>query len=185
MLATGLGNSGCFGGFALTKKLFAFNSGISGKWVRWLVFLLFFLVGVYAVASLIDALVLNSVEFWTGKKPISSTQVHQDKDAKAVVSAPDKDTVVIDIHRNKAKVGRVALTRMQDAILLETENGERYYVRDRHSAKDDTEIVDAQGRAVAVMGAREWSKAQSGMARGHSCAQALAQVWMAQGPAKI
>lgn len=184
-LAAGVGSSGCFGGFALTKKLYGFNSDISGKWVRWLVFLLFFLVGVYAVASLIDALVLNSVEFWTGKRPISSTQVHEDKDRKAVVSAPDQDKVVIDMHRGKAKVGRVALTRLQDAIMLESSKGQRFYVRDRQGAPQDTEIVDEHGNALAQLDGREWDRVQLAMQQGQGPAQALARVWMAPGAAQI
>lgn len=185
VLVTGLGSSGCFGGFALTKKLYAFNSGISGKWVRWLVFLLFYCFGVYFVTAVIDGLVLNSVEFWTGKQPLSSTQVHEGKDAKALVSAPDQDTVVIEMHRGKAKVGRVALTRLEGAIMLESSNGHRYYVRDRQDTVEDTEIVDAQGQTLAQLGAREWDQVKIGMQQGQGPAEALAQVWMTPGPAKL
>lgn len=185
VVGAGFSGSGCYGGFALTKKLYAFNGGISGKWVRWLVFLLFYAFGVYAVAAIIDGLILNSVEFWTGERPLSSTTVHEEQDRKAVVSAPDQDTVVIEMHKGKAKVARVALTRLQGAILLESEKGQRFYVRDAQEAKQDTEIVDAQGHAVAKLQAREWRQVQSGMQGGQGPAQALARVWMTQGPAKI
>lgn len=184
-LATGVGTTGCFGGFALTKKLYAFNSDISGKWVRWLVFLLFFVFGVYGFTSFIDALVLNSIEFWTGKRALSSTKVHQAKHRKALVSAPDADTVVIDMQEGEAKVGRVALIRLENAIMLESEDGRRYYVRDRAGAKRETEIVDAQGSALAQLGARDWARVQSRMQDGQGPAEALAQLWMAQGPAQI
>lgn len=183
-LATGLGSSGCFGGFALTKKLYEFNSAISGKWVRWLVFLLFFAFAVYAFASLIDALVLNSVEFWTGQRPLSSTQVHQDKKRKAVVSAPDPDTVVIDMHHGKAKVGRVAMTRIENAILLESK-GRRYYVRDPQGRSGDTEIVDIHGTALASLSAQDWKRAQASMRAGQGPALAFAQMQMAQGSAQL
>lgn len=183
-LAAGLGSSGCYGGFALTRKLYAFNSEISGKWVRWLVFLLFYMFFVYGFAALIDGLILNSVEFWTGKRPLSSTQVHQDKDRKAVASAQDENTVVIDMHRGKAKVARVTMTRFEDAILLESD-GQRFYVRDAQGGKDETEIVDAQGKALAQLSAREWARTQAAMEQGQGSADALAQVWMDQGPVTI
>lgn len=171
----------------MTKKLYMFNTGISGKWVRWLVFLLFFCAGVYAVASVIDALILNSVEFWTGKRPLSSTTTHQAKDAKAVVSAPGQDTLVIEVYRGKTKVQSVALTRLQDAIQLETANGHRFFARDRQSrgADSDTQIVDATGNTLALLDASEWARAQAAMERGYTSCEALAQVWMVPGPVEL
>lgn len=65
-----LSNAACFGSFPLTKKVYTFNKNVSpDKWVRELVFLAIGpLVPVYGVAGLIDVLILNSIEFWTGKE---------------------------------------------------------------------------------------------------------------------
>jgi hypothetical protein len=69
-----LGSSGCFGSFNLTRKLYGFNKDVSkDKFVRELVFLGLNIVPIYGVAGFIDAVVANTVEFWTGENPISMT----------------------------------------------------------------------------------------------------------------
>src|SRR5688500_7596485 len=65
--------SGCFGKFSLTRAMWDFNKNISGnKFVQWAVFLVMVIVPVYGIGTLVDALVINSIEFWTGSNPISS-----------------------------------------------------------------------------------------------------------------
>jgi len=63
----------CFGSFNLTRKLMGFNQSVSSnKWIRWFVFLGLYILPVYAFASLADIFFANSVEFWTGKNPITA-----------------------------------------------------------------------------------------------------------------
>ena len=61
--------SSCIGSFGLTNKLLAWNKGLSNKFVNELVFIL--ISPAYAVCSLADLLVLNTVEFWTDSKVIA------------------------------------------------------------------------------------------------------------------
>ncbi len=59
----------CFGSFNLTRKAYHFNKSVSSdKWVRWLVFLA--MSPIYPLASVVDMLFANSVEFWSGNNPI-------------------------------------------------------------------------------------------------------------------
>lgn len=61
--------SACFGSFNLTRKSYHFNKSVSpDKWVRWLVFLA--MSPIYPLASLVDMLFANCVEFWSGNNPI-------------------------------------------------------------------------------------------------------------------
>lgn len=65
------GTSGCFGSFNLTRKLYVFNKTVSkDKFVRELVFLGLNVVPIYGISAFIDAVVANTVEFWTGTNPI-------------------------------------------------------------------------------------------------------------------
>ena|SRR5262245_17986940 len=65
-------STACFGSFSLTHKVYHFNKSVSpDKWIRWLVFLTLAILPVYALASLVDVLFANSVEFWTGSNPIT------------------------------------------------------------------------------------------------------------------
>ena len=71
MVAFSIMFSSCIGSFQLTSKLKNFNDGIGSKWVNELVFLAFCIVPVYELSALADVLVLNSIEFWSGKKALA------------------------------------------------------------------------------------------------------------------
>lgn len=63
--------TGCFGEFSLTRKVYEFNQNVGGKFVNELVFLAFCAIPVYEAATFIDAVILNTIEFWTGSNPLS------------------------------------------------------------------------------------------------------------------
>lgn len=177
-------SSGCFGGFALTRKLYGFNEGVSNKWMRWLVFLLFYVFQVYTVTVIVDTFIFNSIEFWTGKRPLSAIESVEQGDQKAVVRAESPDRVVIDMQRGKAKVSRIALTRLDDAVMLESEDGRKFFVRDLHTPGDvHTEIVDSAGQALANMDSLQWKQVQAHMEKGEAPSLAMQTVFMRQGPA--
>jgi hypothetical protein len=79
LLSFGSLSAACFGGFNLTRKLWVFNDGVSpSKFVKWLLFLGLVIVPIYEISALVDMLVLNSVEFWTGKNPVTANEVRED-----------------------------------------------------------------------------------------------------------
>ncbi|HEX9779902.1 MAG TPA: DUF3332 domain-containing protein [bacterium] len=65
--------SGCYGPFLLTKKLHQWNGQVGDKWAQEIVFLVFAWLPVYGLATLGDAIVFNSIEFWTGNNPMDET----------------------------------------------------------------------------------------------------------------
>lgn len=71
MMGTGLLQTGCFGEFALVRKVYAFNQDISNKFVRTLVFYGLNIIPVYSIAGTIDFYILNLIEFWTGSNPMA------------------------------------------------------------------------------------------------------------------
>ncbi len=60
----------CIGSFGLTGKLYSWNKKQT-KWVDELIFLALCIVPVYEVSLFIDAIILNSIEFWTGSNPVA------------------------------------------------------------------------------------------------------------------
>lgn len=64
--------SSCIGSFGLHSKLVSWNQGIGTKFVNELVYLAFNIIPVYGVCYLADALVINSIEFWSGSNPTAS-----------------------------------------------------------------------------------------------------------------
>ncbi len=62
---------GCYGSFNLVKKVHHFNGDVGNEWVNELVFLGFVILPIYSFATLGDAIIFNTIEFWGGTNPIS------------------------------------------------------------------------------------------------------------------
>jgi hypothetical protein len=129
MLATMLVTAGgCYGSFELVKKVHKFNGTLGNKFVNELGFLVMNIVPVYSVAAFIDAVVLNSIEFWTGKNPSTSAN-----DAVVPLDATTSMT----------------LRGADGSILLSSrsENGVQQYVFEKGT--DGTIVRDLQGNQLA------------------------------------
>ena len=75
LLVLGLAASGCYGPFTLTRKVHTWNGGVSdNKWIVEGVFLICAWLPVYGIATLADAVIFNSVEFWTGSNPLKESR---------------------------------------------------------------------------------------------------------------
>ena len=61
----------CYGKFQLTRKLYVWNGSLGNKWVNTAVMWIFFILPVYEVVGFIDFVILNVIEFWTGKNPLA------------------------------------------------------------------------------------------------------------------
>ena len=71
LLAASLLVSGCYGPFNLTRRLYNWNGQAgSTKWEKEFVFILLAWLPVYGLTTLGDAVIFNSMEFWTGKNPV-------------------------------------------------------------------------------------------------------------------
>ncbi|MEK6665222.1 MAG: DUF3332 family protein [candidate division NC10 bacterium] len=71
--------AGCYGGFTLTKALYKFNGEIrvngdqqTNRVAQSVVMVILVIVPVYQLAALADAVIVNSIEFWTGKNPMTA-----------------------------------------------------------------------------------------------------------------
>ncbi len=71
-VALAFGVQGCYGKFALVQKVHKFNGSFGNKFVNELMFLVMYIIPVYGIAALVDAVVVNSIEFWTGKNPVTA-----------------------------------------------------------------------------------------------------------------
>jgi len=71
--AVGALSAGGFGKFQLTRKLYDVNSAIDDKYVRSAATWIFVIP--YAVTGLLDLVIFNVIEFWTGENPVVSAPV--------------------------------------------------------------------------------------------------------------
>jgi hypothetical protein len=112
---------GCFGGFELTKKTYQFNKEVSpDKWIRWLVFLLITIVPIYGIAMLVDAIAMNSMEFWTGKNPVlagTERTFHGEDGDVALVRYGFDGVVDVRITRADGSEQQLRLMRAADSVV--------------------------------------------------------------------
>ena len=59
--------SSCIGSFPVFHKVLDWNRGLGDRFVNELVFIAFNIIPVYPVTWLVDFLVTNSIEFWSGQ----------------------------------------------------------------------------------------------------------------------
>lgn len=70
---TALGAAGCLGSFKLTTGMWDWNKkATDDKWLNELIFLGMVIIPVYEIGLLVDAIVLNSIEFWKGEESVST-----------------------------------------------------------------------------------------------------------------
>jgi len=61
----------CYGPFNATRRVHEWNGEVGNTWVNEGVFLAFVILPVYGFASLGDALIFNTIEFWGGENPVN------------------------------------------------------------------------------------------------------------------
>lgn len=78
----------CIGSFGLTKKCYNWNQSMGDKWINELVFIGLSILPVYELCVFADAVVLNTIEFWTGSNPVASnTTVIDTENGKYIVES--------------------------------------------------------------------------------------------------
>ena len=87
-LLMGVAAGGCYGTFPLTNALYRANGNISDSTIlNSIVMIILALFGAWGVCILVDAILLNSVEFWSGDDINISQSVTRD-DGTTVTLAP-------------------------------------------------------------------------------------------------
>jgi hypothetical protein len=95
--ATILMQTGCYGSFGLTKKVYEFNGSVGDKFLNTIVFWAFCILPVYEVAGFLDVVLFNLLEFWTGSNPIAMNE--GDIDIQ-MLKAGDKEYLVTTTRNN-------------------------------------------------------------------------------------
>lgn len=85
--------SSCIGSFALTNKIKAWNESVGDKFANELVFVCMHIIPIYPITIFADAVVLNSIEFWTGDNPIALNV----GETKIVANAAGEDVQITTI----------------------------------------------------------------------------------------
>lgn len=138
-------STGCIGRMAVTAEVMKFNLRVAEtKWGREAVFLILYIIPVYGFAGLIDLVVVNSIEFWTGTNPVSGeSRLAKVGDQKHVVG-PDGGQAVstlredgsIDIEIREASGTEhfINLIRQDGGMMARDAEGQQLGRLDEHGA---------------------------------------------------
>ena len=145
--------TGCTGSFNLTRKVYNFHRSQADKWSDELCFLLVALIPVYSLATLADAIVFNSIEFWTGKNPVDmsyvppSSRIVQNGNEKYRLSFNDKTNEVSLTSLAQGNNHGIIFQRTDNTVVAKNEKGQLLY--SSVQAQDGgISIYDANGKLV-------------------------------------
>jgi hypothetical protein len=115
--AVGAFSAGCFGKFQLTGKVYDINKSIDDKYVRSAATWVFVIVQVYTVAVLLDLIVFNVIEFWTGENPVAEakvTKVYPEGNGKTVLSLSRDGSATVAVIERYEGERLVSTLRIRD-----------------------------------------------------------------------
>ena len=159
LVALSLQMTGCFGKFSLTRAMWDFNKNVSGnKFVQWAVFLVMVIVPVYGVGTLVDALVINSIEFWTGNNPVanadgadSTTRVVRLGDGETLRLSREPGSAVMKVELERQ--GQAPVVRyfepLNDGMVVRDDAG-ALLIQAREQADGAVAVTDASGATMAM-----------------------------------
>lgn len=151
--------NGCYGPFHLVRKVHKFNGEVSdNKWVVELAFLVMYLFPVYGLAGAADAIIFNSIEFWTGENPLAPASLDAPKTKRIVrgdqeillsrLSTPAGEQLLLQ-QLSAGQPGQ-SLRVQREGNGMVAFNGEGQVVyRAQTLADGSVTISDAQGTQVA------------------------------------
>src|SRR6185503_14010041 len=96
------------------------------RWTDEIMFLVCVLVPVYGVATFADAIVFNSIEFWTGENPIEMSKTIK-SGADQAVMAYDPSTQRITVSSNDKDHPVVQVAKVDGTVRVSDENGKLLY----------------------------------------------------------
>ena len=160
-------SAACYGPFNLTRAVYKWNGTLKGdsptatKWIVEGVFLGMVLLPVYGATLFIDGVILNSVEFWTGK-PV---KVGESEDGKSMVVQARSTIVTVSfyadgnaahvVYARDGKVFRTAdLVRHENSFRMLGAAGQELYTSTLGSA-GQLEVADKDCRLLGSVPA-EW-----------------------------
>ena len=109
---------GCYGSFALTKKLPKWNGSVGNKFVNELVFLAAVILPVYSITTLVDGVILNSVEFWSGKNPIALKSIEEN--GQQIVMKRNGDGAKLYVFEKGQPVAHITMVTAADGSVTAT-----------------------------------------------------------------
>ena len=120
---------GCTGSFNLTRKVYDAHRSQSDKWADELVFLVVAILPIYGIATWCDAIIFNSIEFWTDENPIVYNPngpkkfVSKDGDKLVMSYDEDSDSITVTATSPEGESETIVLERTDAAVIAKDSDG--------------------------------------------------------------
>ncbi len=140
VLASTIAVSGCIGSFSLTNKVYSWNEKATGsKYVNSALFWVLNIVPVYHVTLLVDFVVFNTIEFYSGKNPLAFT--NPQKLEKVVTS--NGTTFKVTMGNNAITVDRLdGSAAVREFALRYDPSMSSYFMDDRYGLSTKVASLD-------------------------------------------
>ena len=171
LLAIALVSSGCFGPFNLTRRLYRWNTEVGDKWEREIVFLLLALTPVYSATTLADAVVFNSMEFWTGKNPVDPPTMRKgalpqtkrlalgNEEVRMIrLDEPSYRSMVLEFFESGQPAGVLRFEHLSGQPTVARDAQDRVVMSAATMTNGDVIIQDGSGQQLAVYHADEFQQ---------------------------
>jgi hypothetical protein len=132
-------SSGCTGSFLLTKKVYNWHRSQDDKWMDEFGFLVCTLIPIYGISTFADAIIFNSIEFWTGDNPVdnakaeSNTRMVETSEGTGQVSYnTDSKELTIAAQKKGLQAAEISLKKEGDTVVTRDKNGEILFTTVKH-----------------------------------------------------
>jgi len=142
---------GCYGSFQLVQKVHKFNGTLGSKWVNELGFIVMVVIPVYGVASFIDVVILNLIEFWSGKNPMAvnnGTQTIFLPQGSVALNGQDNTYTLRQTIDGKEKIIQLVT---KDGITTATDETGTVLARSARTADGGVTVYDGSGNVVSTL----------------------------------
>jgi hypothetical protein len=154
-------SAGCFGKFQLTRKLYDVNQSIDDKYVRSAATWIFVIP--YALTGILDFVVFNVIEFWSGENPVVSapvTKVYAEGNGRTVLTLSRDGSATVAVIERYEGERLVSTLRVRDdgrgkVAAVETATGGK--VREISAVAASDGSVDVTVATAAGTGAERYA----------------------------
>lgn len=150
--------TGCYGHFPLTKGIYSFNGSVGGdsmggRVLETVVFWAFLIIPIYSISMLLDAIVFNLIEFWSGR-PITFAQADDGQGTRAQL-APSEDgrEARLRVERHGELILDQRFVRIADGEFEVRDAEDRLVGRIFSDGQGKLRLTDAQSRTLRIIDA--------------------------------
>jgi hypothetical protein len=135
----------CFGKFPLIRKLYSFNESIAdkgtllGRFINNLVYWVMLFFPIYGIAGLIDGLIFNLIEFWTGNQILTNNTESKGDRGIAYQQSEDGNSLSVTF-RSQGEEKRFHFFKNQPGRIF-TQTTDGYYTEISLNAELDRDLV--------------------------------------------